>query len=146
MGKLLRLIAFDAADLQILSAHLQDAQLSTGELVYTPKQQKFALVAARFNWVECETCKNGGKAERLWTGLHFERVKKVGVKGLDLKAPPTALNLLSIAFTEFDPPSGYVELVFSGGAALRLDVECLEALMQDIGPGWPVEEQPGHEE
>jgi hypothetical protein len=140
MEKLLHLIAFDSEDLAILSAHLQDAQIRLGEMAYTPTIHKFALIAARFNWIgPCQ-----GKGERLWTGLHFERVSKACVLGLDLKAPQTELNLLSMTFTPQDPPSGRIELTFSGGAAIRLEVECLEALMQDIGPSWQVDCQPSH--
>ncbi len=149
MNKLLRLIAFDVDDLHVLSAHLQDAQLSLGEISYIPAKQKFALVAARFNWLgrqdgEDKT-KVSFKTERLWSGLHFERVRKVSCKGLDLKDRQNGLNLLSITFAPLDPPAGRVELIFSGGAALRLEVECLEALLQDLGPSWPAEDQPGHE-
>jgi hypothetical protein len=34
--------------------------------------------------------------------------------------------------------------MFSGGAALRLDVECLEAELADLGPTWVTECCPAH--
>jgi hypothetical protein len=37
-----------------------------------------------------------------------------------------------------------VTLTFSGGAALRLEVECLEAELADLGPSWTTECCPGH--
>ena len=46
------------------------------------------------------------------------------------------LNLLAVGFAETDPPGGVVTLTFSGGAALRLEVECLEAELADLGPAW----------
>ena len=46
------------------------------------------------------------------------------------------LNLLAVEFSETDAPGGVVSLIFSGGAVLRLEVECLEAEIADIGPHW----------
>ena len=43
------------------------------------------------------------------------------------------LNLLSVEFTPTDEPAGTVTLYFSGGGALRLDVECLECELTDLG-------------
>jgi hypothetical protein len=37
-----------------------------------------------------------------------------------------------------------VILTFSGGAALRLEVECLEAELADLGPAWITESRPAH--
>jgi hypothetical protein len=34
--------------------------------------------------------------------------------------------------------------MFSGGAALRLEVECLEAELADLGPAWVTECCPTH--
>jgi hypothetical protein len=46
------------------------------------------------------------------------------------------LNLLAVDFVESDAPGGEVILTFDGGAALRLQVECLEAEIADLGPTW----------
>ena len=54
------------------------------------------------------------------------------------------LNLLAVEFSETDPPAGVVNLIFSGGGALRLEVECLEAELADLGPSWPAGGRPIH--
>ena len=54
------------------------------------------------------------------------------------------LNLLAVAFEQTDQPAGVVTLTFSGGAALRLEVECLEAELADLGPAWATECCPAH--
>ena len=54
------------------------------------------------------------------------------------------LNLLAVEFSETDEPSGVVTLTFSGGAALKLDVECLEAELADLGPSWTTATRPVH--
>ena len=54
------------------------------------------------------------------------------------------LNLLDIEFAETNAPSGVVTINFSGGAALRLEVECLEAELADLGPSWRTAACPVH--
>jgi Protein of unknown function (DUF2948) len=54
------------------------------------------------------------------------------------------LNLLAVEFAEADAPAGTVTLTFSGGATLRLEVECLEAELADIGPSWSTTVCPCH--
>jgi hypothetical protein len=136
----LRLIALDAEDLAIISANLQDSLVRIGEMAYLPRSRRFALVASRFDWVAAAE----GKNERCRTGLHFERVLKVTRTGFDQGAAEQCLNLLSVVYDGKDAPAGQVTLIFSGGAGVRLDVECLEAQLHDIGPRWPAKTCPAH--
>lgn len=136
----LKLIAFDAEDLAIVSAHLQDAVLQVGDLAYLPAERRFALAARRFDW---EGAEHGHKRRRL-AALHFERVTKARSAKIDLKASATVLNLLAITFAGAEEPAGEVTLHFSDGAAIRLEVECIEAQMKDLGPVWEAVAKPGH--
>ncbi len=140
MSEPLRLIALDEEDLAVISAHLQDAVVRVKDMAFLPQTKRFALVAARFDWLGLAT----GKKERCSTGLHFERVLKAAAMGFDQTAADTCLNLLSIRFLPRDAPAGQVILTFSAGAAVKLDVECLEAQMRDLGPRWQALAQPGH--
>jgi hypothetical protein len=142
MPDCLRLIALDEEDLEVISANLQDSIVRIGDMVYLQRAKRFALVAARFDWVSAA----GGCCERCQTGVHFERVLKVVHTGFDQAAADTHLNLLSMVFyPSEDPPAGQVVLTFSGGGAVRLDVECLEAQLRDLGPRWKAKAQPGHQ-
>ncbi len=136
----LRLVALDTEDLAIVSANLQDALVKVADMAYLPRSKRFALVAARFDWVAAAE----GKNERCRTGLHFERVLKATCTGFDQNAKDTCLNLLSVVYAAKDPPAGDVTLTFSGGAAVRLDVECLEAQVHDMGPRWVAKTCPAH--
>ena len=136
----LRLLAQDEEDLAILSAHLQDMITHVGDMGFQPAQGIFALVGYRFDWLAAAE----GRKERCHVGLHFDRVLKVAQKGIDQTHPEVSLNLLGITFTTTDSPAGVVELVFSGGAAVRLQVECLDAQLRDLGPRWQTRRQPGH--
>jgi hypothetical protein len=136
----LRLRACDAEDLAVLSAHLQDAILRVGDMLYLPRESRFVLVLKRFDWMGSD----GGAPQRAQAGLHFEHVRKVSRRGFRQDRPDDLLNLLNIEFAPGDAPSGAVRLIFSGGCAVRLDVECLEARMADLGPRWRVRHAPGH--
>ncbi len=137
----LRLIAMDDEDLAIVSTHMQDALVSVGDMAYLPHVQRFALVAARFDW--CASIESG-RTERARTGLHFERVTRAARTGFDPAKPDTVLNVLSIMFEPTEAPAGVVKIIFSGGAALRLDVECLEAQLHDMGERWMARGAPVH--
>ncbi len=133
----LRLIAFDADDLETVSALVQDASVRVGDMAWLPEQRRFGLFLARFDW---ET----GRKIRSRAALHFDRVRDVRQHGVPQTTPDTVLNLLAVSFEPADAPSGFVRLDFSGGAAIRLDVECLEAALRDLGPRWTPRFRPGH--
>jgi len=145
MPSLPRLVAFDADDLSVIAANLQDALVRVGDMAYLPNSKQFAIITARFDWIDA--VKNMGKScghERCRTGLHFGRVLKVSCRGFCQRNETEILNLLDIAFKETSPPAGIVELVFSAGRALRLEVECLEAEIRDLGHRWKARSTPCH--
>ena len=128
----LRLMARDPDDLAVVSAHMQDAVVRVGDITFLPKQRRFALVAARFDWLSAEA----RRMERRYVGLHFDHVSRVTRAGIDQTKPDGVLNLLSLSFAPGEAPGGVVTLTFSGGGAIRLEVECVEARMRDLGSRW----------
>ena len=139
----LTLAAQDGEDLEIISARLQDAVAKVGDLKYLPKARRFAGVFNRFQW---ENGKPGNL--RVRSGLHFDGVLSVKSKNIKIGAPGAVLSLLAIRFTpkgEGDP-SGTVELTFSGGGVMQLDVECLDAALADMTGPWAARGRPSHEE
>jgi hypothetical protein len=138
---LLKLVALDQEDLAVISAHLQDAIVRVGDLAYLPAENRFALLARRFDW---EAGPNEPPRRRL-TGLHFERVTGVRVRGVDRTKPDSVLNLLAIAFDAGDAPSGTATLIFAEGAAIQIELECVEMQMKDLGPVWEAESRPSHD-
>lgn len=133
----LKFLAFDEEDLAVLSAHVQDMTVQPGDFAWLPADKAFALAGERFDWVGAD----GGRCERVPCGLHFDRVLRVRKQRFDEQRP---LNLLSIRFETTDAPAGAVTLIFSGGASVRLDVECLEAQMRDFGQRRPCGCKPDH--
>jgi hypothetical protein len=142
--ELLRLSAFDEGDLQVISAHLQDAVVVTSDIRYLKRERRFALILNRFVW---ETALSGHsqRFERRRTGLHFEGVTSVKSHRLIQNADDAVASLMAISFKKGDPPGGTVEIDFSGGGVIRLEVEYLEAWLRDLGPAWSTENQPSHD-
>jgi Protein of unknown function (DUF2948) len=150
----LKLIALDAEDLGVVSAHLQDAVLRVADMTFLPKDKRFAALANRFDWGRALNAGDkpskpgkGTSLERRRTGLRFERVISAKISGFDLKDARATLALLAINFVPSnatDSPDGDVTLTFSGGAAIRLSVECLECEMKDLGAAWSTKRSPAH--
>jgi hypothetical protein len=144
----LKLVALDAEDLAIISAHLQDAVMKVGDLAFLPRAKRFAVLANRFDWLDAIDNDAGDdrRLARRRTALRFERVLSAQVQGIDLKAPGAVTSLLAIGFEPGEPPAGQVTLQFAGGGAIRLNVECVEAELRDLGPVWQASSKPQHPE
>lgn len=140
---LLKLTALDAEDLSILSAHLQDAVLLIGGMKYLPGEKRFAAVVNRFNWQGAANSK-GKTYERRRAGLRFDRVLSVKAQNIRQGTDDAVLELLAIEFEPTDEPAGHITLVFAGGGAIRLEVECVEAAAADLGPAWETASRPEH--
>ncbi|CAH1662317.1 MAG: DUF2948 family protein [Chelatococcus sp.] len=137
----IKLIALDREDLSVISAHLQDALLRVEDLTYLPHRRCFAMAVHRFDW----EAPAEGKPQRRLAALHFNQVERVRRNKIDPTSNGEVLNLLAIDFIETEAPSGLVLLLFSGGAAIELRVECIEAQLRDLGPAWDAPARPNHE-
>jgi hypothetical protein len=142
----LKLIALDAEDLAVLSAHLQDAVLKVADLAFLPREKRFAAVANRFDWADALEADKGRQQPfaRRRAALRFERVLSAKVQGIDLANKGAVLALLAVSFEPREPPEGDVTLQFADGGAIRLGVECIEAELRDLGPVWRARSRPRH--
>ena len=149
----LKLVAFDDEDLQLLSAHLQDAILRVKDMAWEPGAKRFVALMNRFDWPHAQkpasheaVAKADKKPyERRRCALRFDHVQSVQLKNISFDVPQPHLELLTIRFDFTDSPSGVIELVFAGDCSIRLNVECIEVELSDLGPGWKVRSRPEHE-
>lgn len=148
----LRLRAEDAEDVTVLAACLQDATLRAADMAFQPKQRRFAMVLNRFRWEDENRVDARGKLvralphARVPAGLHFDGVLKVQSSGIE-RGEATPLELLSIVAEPYgEAPAAVLTLVFAGGGAVRLEVECVDVQMQDLGNPYPVRRVPKHKE
>ena len=139
----LKLQAIDEEDLAVLSAHVQDAILKVGDMSYLPKEKRFAIAMNRFGW---EVDSEDDTHQRRRSALVFDRVTGAKCCQMRRDQPETVLELLAVSFEPGDQeaPAGYVTLHFAAGAMLRLEVECIEARLADLGPAWATTVRPHH--
>lgn len=142
---LLKLLALDEEDLGIVSAHVQDAVMKVADLEFLAASQRFVLPMYRYAW-EKEATLARPQPERRNSVLHFERVLSARLSGISRAKPDEVLSLLAVTYTASDAPAGTVDLVFAGGGAIRLDVECIEARLVDLGGAWEATSRPAHKD
>jgi hypothetical protein len=139
----LRLKAEDAPGLEVLSAALQDSVLKAGDLKFEPKARRFTAVVNRFVW---ESARQSGPYERVRAALAFDCVGAVKSTRLNRADKDAIASILSLAFDPAqEPPGGVARIVLAGGGEIWLDVECIDAVLLDIGAPWLTPRKPSHE-
>jgi hypothetical protein len=141
---MLKLIALDEEDLKIVSAHVQDAVMKVGDLDFIVASKQFVMPMYRFAW-EKEATEKRPQPERRNSVLHFDRVLSAKLAGISRDKRDEVLSLLAITYATTDAPAGTVDLLFAGGGAIRLEVECIEARLVDLGGAWEASSRPAHE-
>jgi len=136
----LKLIALDREGLGVISAHVQNTCVKRSDMAFMPRQRRFVIAGMRYDWVGAKS----GPKERVSSVLRFDRVAKVSHLGLKDLDEDAVLNLLAVTFEKTDPPAGVIFLAFADGALVRLDVECVEVELRDMGLRVPAEACPGH--
>lgn len=139
----LRLVALDEQDLQIISAHVQDAVTKVGDLQYNAAEKQLVIPINRYAW-EKKRRLFSRRGERRRSVLHFNRVLGVRTSGIDRTKSDAVLSLLAIDFAVTEAPAGEMVLIFAGGAALALDVEVIEVQLTDLGGAWEAAARPRH--
>ena len=124
----------------MISAHAQNTCVKRSDMAWLPRQRRFVVAGMRYDWVGAKT----GPAERVSSVLRFDRVLRVSHLGLSDRPRTTTLNLLAVTFEKTDPPAGMIILAFADGALVRLEVECVEVELCDMGFRRPAAACPGH--
>jgi hypothetical protein len=128
----LKLIALDADDLAVISAHVQDARVQVADIIWRQDEKRLVIGMNRLDWEQ--TLAGESAPRRLVAALRFDRVLACKSRNIDPVASEAAFDLVGIEFCPGKEPGGSALLLFSHGGALRLDVECLECELTDLGP------------
>ena len=170
MSTPLKLRAVDADDLAVLGACLQDALVAVQDMRFLGGENRFVMVANRFCWEKlapgarlppgaearlapgeeaegagAESAEESATAEsyeRVHCGITFEHVKGVKARGFTPGAAADQGRLLEVLTILAE--GGVLTLVFSGGAAVRLDIGEVEVFVQDMNEPWPTLWRPHH--
>ena len=140
----INLVARDGDDLAVLSALVQDAVLTAGDLRFQKAKRRFALLINRFRWEDG----TASRAERVRSLLVFDDVTLVQGQGVDRADLELVLSLMSVGFAQGNDGAGVVTLTFAGDGALALAVEALEVSLKDVTKPYlaPSKLRPAHPE
>ncbi len=129
----LALIAHDADDLPVLSALLQDAVFPLRELAFVRPRRRFAILLSRFRWEDHARAQGQGRSyERVQSLLVIHDVLAVRSTGFDPSAKEAVHSLLSVTFAPASDGAGTLTLTLSGGGAIALELEALDATLRDV--------------
>ena len=148
----LQLAAKDEADLEVVSALLQDAIIAGADMHFDAPNFCFMIVADRFCWerqaLPGVNTSNGGQVrERVLCGLRFRDVVDVRKSQWPANWRNSFFNILALKSVPVPQQhSGCVmEFSFSGGPALRLTAHRIDLVFGDLDIGRPTNLQPRHE-
>jgi hypothetical protein len=139
----LRLLAEDADDLQVISAALQDAVTTVGEIAYEPSARRLTVALNRFCW-ECSE----DEPIRIRAGLQLGGVLAFKSRDVKREAKDAVISILAVTFEpsgEPGDPGGAVLIHLAGEGDLRVEVECIDAVLSDLSDPWPAQAAPAHE-
>jgi hypothetical protein len=147
----LRLMAQDAEDLMAIAVLLQDAVGCVADFAFWPRRRRFAAIFRRFRW-EQEAMARAGlgpsfqarRHERVLSALHFDFVRAVRRHNIPQDRPDQPLCLLTLACEAREDGAARIDLLFADDRAIRLEVECIDAWLRDLGPSWPARRRPAH--
>ena len=134
----LQLLAEDQDDLAVISAALQDAVAKVGDIVFEARARRLTLVFNRFRW-------EAGDRQRVRSALQVGGVAKVQARKIRRDQPAAVLELLALTFEAGDAPGGALIFSFAGGGDLRVEVECVDAVLADVSQPWPTPRAPAHD-
>ncbi|MBY6002442.1 DUF2948 family protein [Salipiger bermudensis] len=128
-GAPLNLGAMDPEDLQVLSALLQDAVLTVGDVAWQKRHQRLTLLVNR---LRREDGVHVSPPERVRALLAVENVIGVSSQGVSRDDPEMVLSILAVSFEPTEEGAGHVVFTLAGDGALRAQVEALELRLRDV--------------
>ncbi|TNC61997.1 DUF2948 family protein [Rubellimicrobium roseum] len=123
----LRLRALDADDLRVISALVQDAVVTVGDVAWLRQHRRFAALVNRFRW-EGPT----RTPERVRSVLAIEGVTAVRSQGVDPRDRDTVLSILSLGWEPGEDGAGRLLVTLAGDGTIAVEVEALEVRLQDV--------------
>jgi hypothetical protein len=142
MADKLKLRAFDAADLAVISAATQDALVAIKDIGWFAEDKRLALVLNRFRW------EAAADARGLWSRTHcalvFHQVDTVRHVDMPLGEPDRILELLAVEADPSVADDAVVLLRFAAHRTIRLEAPKLLCHLEDLGEPWPTSWRPAH--
>ncbi len=138
----LKLYAIDADDLTVMSAALEGAITSPGEISYSSKSRQLTLTASRVRWENDADPSKGGS--RIRCGVLITDIISIRAKSIPQDNPTMGMELLSILSEPGEDGGSTLTFNFADDKTLSLEVECINAALTDVGDPWDTEKIPTH--
>ena len=130
--KPLRLVAFEPADLDVISSLCQDAVFPAGEVSWRSKDRRFAVLLNRFRWEDAnDAALRTRDYERVQSVLTVENAQRVRSQGMRRDEGDVVMSVLSLSFSQTES-GGIVALTLAGDAVIEVTVEALEVTLRDV--------------
>lgn len=140
----LKLIAKDQEDLQVCSAHLQDAIIPITSISYNANDKTFSALANRYCWEHYYADENTSEHHRVHCGICFHNVSRVRHRGFHQHGKLRMLNLLTMHHQHSDNGEDFVRMIFSDDNEIYLNVDDLHCLVADVSEPWTTDQRPKH--
>ncbi len=134
MSDLLKLMAKDAEDIQVISAVLQDAIAPVVDMDYRAADKNFIMVVQRLSREGEE-----GK-QRICCAFNIRGVESVQTHNFNPADGDQMLDLLAVM-----PEGDDLQLIFASDARIRLRLKDWSLIIEDFGEAWPAQCNPCHD-
>lgn len=134
---LLKLLAKDHDDVQVVSAIVQDAIAPVCDMTYSGLEKNFVMVVHRLRR-EVESQEG---LQRICCAINLQGIEKVQLLGINLSQQGRMLDLLAVI-----PESETITFIFAGEAKIRLQLGDWSMIVEDFGETWPAQCNPCHEQ
>ena len=138
----LKLKANDENDLKVFAAYLQDSITVTRDIKYLEKNKLFICVFNRFMWEDAEKGIFRDN-KRIRSALKIDEVRYVKSKNFDHKEKKT-LEFLTININQDNENNININLLFSGNMTISVNVEAINATLEDFSNSWKTKTKPFH--
>ncbi len=138
----LKLKANDENDLKVFAAYLQDSITVPEDIKYLEKNKTFICVFNRFMWEDAEKGVFRDN-KRIRSALKIDEVSSVKSKNLNPREKK-ALEFLTLNIDKDNKENFNINLLFSGNMTISVNVEAINATLEDFSESWKTKTKPSH--
>ena len=138
----LKLKADDATDLKVFAAYLQDSLTISKDIKFLEKNKTFICIFNRFMWEDAEKGIFRDN-KRIRSAFKINDVRSVKSKNINVKEKKI-LEFLTINIEESENKNIDINLLFSGNMTISVNVETIDATLEDFSDSWKTKIKPVH--
>ena len=138
----LKLKADDKNDLKVFAAYLQDSITVPQDIKYLEKNKTFICVFNRFMWEDAEKGIFRDN-KRIRSAFKIDEVRSVKSKNLN-PDEKKALEFLTVNIEQDNKENININLLFSGNMTISVNVEAINATLEDFSDSWKTKTKPFH--